>query len=147
MLGALSVARARLWLVLIALGFSGSIAAQGTVYYKWTDAAGTVHVSATPPPSGKATVVRIDDAAQGPAKPATLPAPPTAPGLDQALVAYRQQSCAAARHDLKLLHGSGMVVTSGSPDAATKLSAAERAQATTRAQQRMAQFCQTGKRP
>lgn len=118
--------------------------AQDGTYYKWTDAAGTVHFSATPPPGHMAQTVQVGAAADRQAK-VDQPLPPSQPTaeLEKAQAAYRQSSCAAARNDLKLLGQGRMVVQGDSPDAATKLDAEQRAQAKLRAKQRVSEFCGT----
>lgn len=148
MLGTLSVTRSRLIIAWLAMGVCTAAAAQDTAYYKWTDAAGTVHFSASPPAVGKAAVVQINEENRSrPAEAASLPSVAPTPDLAQAQAAYREQSCTAARHDLRFLQGTKMVVSGSSPDAAAKLDAAQREQAKLRAQQRMVQFCQPGKTP
>lgn len=138
--------RVGMWLLGLALA-CGSAAAQET-YYKWTDAAGTVHVSSTPPPGHAAKAVKIEGPSEAQAAAAQPPkaAPPSA-GLDAAKAAYRRQSCEAARHDLQVLSQDRMVVSGDDPSAATKLGAEQRAQARLRAQQRISQFCGNGGKP
>lgn len=126
---------------------AGAVAAQQATYYKWTDAAGTVHVSATPPAGRDAKAVKINGESSDPvgATPPTV-SPPT-PELERARAAYRRKSCEAARNDLKVLTQGRMVVSGDNPDAATKLNAEQRAQAKLRAEQRVAQNCDTGSQP
>jgi hypothetical protein len=123
------------------------VSAQDATYYKWTDAAGTVHVSATPPPGRNAKTIRLGGAASGQegVAPPAVSAP--TPELEQARTAYRRRSCEAARNDLRVLAQGRMVVSGDSPDAATKLSVEQRAQARLRAEQRVSQFCETGGKP
>ena len=122
--------------------------AQDGTYYKWTDASGTVHFSATPPPGQKAKALSLDTTQGGQSAPAQ-PLPPTqsTADLDKAQAAYRQRSCEAARSDLKVLEQHRMVVSGNSPDAATKLDAEQREQAKLRAKQRISQFCGAGSKP
>jgi hypothetical protein len=148
MLGALSMARGRLLAGCIAACLCLAATAQDGTYYKWTDASGTVHFSATPPPGRKAETLTLqgqdgEQAAPAPPPPAMEP---TAQ-LDQAQAAYRKRACEAARSDLQLLEKNRMVVSGDSPDAATKLDAEQRDQARLRAKQRITQFCEKGTQP
>jgi len=125
-------------------------AAQDGTYYKWTDASGTVHFSATPPPGQKAQA-RVLEGQSGsqvaPAEPAPSASTEPSAELEKAQEAYRRQSCEAARSDLKLLEQKRMVVSGDNPDAATKLDADQRTQAKLRARQRVSQFCGAGAKP
>lgn len=123
--------------------------AQDGTYYKWTDASGTVHFSATPPPGKKAQALQLEGQGAAPSSPVQPPAAPSRPtaALEKAQNAYRKRSCEAARSDLKLLDQDRMVVRGDSPDAATKLDAEQRAQARIRAKQRVSQFCQVEAKP
>lgn len=123
-------------------------AAQDGTYYKWTDASGTVHFSASPPPGNKAEALKL--AGQGSEQAAPAPPASTAeptPQLEEAQAAYRKQACDAARDDLAVLEKNRMVVSGNSPDAATKLDAEQRNQAKLRTRQRITQFCETGTQP
>jgi hypothetical protein len=147
LLGALKMLR-RKWLIgCIATCLCVAATAQDGTYYKWTDAHGTVHFSATPPPGQKAKALSLDvqDGQPAPVQPLP-PAQPTAE-LEKAQAAYRKHSCEAARSDLKLLEQQRMVVSGDSPDAATKLDAEQRTQAMLRAKQRISQFCGAGNKP
>ena len=130
-------------LTLVSATAFGAAAPQEASYFKWTDANGTVHVSATPPAGRQVTVLRLKEPAGSPDAASTEPLPSIAPTdeLKQAQAAYREQSCAAARNDVRLLDQGAMVVSGKAPDAATKLGTEQRAQARLRAQQRIAQFC------
>lgn len=141
--------RGRLLTGCVAACLCMAAAAQDGTYYKWTDAGGTVHFSATPPPGQKAKAFALDEKSGGKAAPAEPPPASDAPSaeLEKAQEAYRQRSCEGARNDLKLLEGNGMVVRGDSPDAATKLDAEQRAQARLRARQRISQFCKAGSTP
>jgi hypothetical protein len=150
MLGTLSMVRGRFLIGCIAASLCVAAMAQDATYYKWTDANGTVHFSATPPPDKKAKALVLEG--QEGSQTAPTPAPPTVPAepsdeLEKAQAAYRQHSCEAARNDLKLLEQNRMVVSGGSPDAATKLDAEQRNQAKLRARQRISQFCGAGSKP
>ncbi|MGN2243640.1 DUF4124 domain-containing protein [Frateuria sp. GZRR33] len=148
MLGALSMARGRLLAGCIAACLCLAATAQDGTYYKWTDASGTVHFSATPPPGHKAETLKLQGQDAEQAAPAP-PAPATEPTaeLEEAQAAYRKSACEAARNDLGLLEKNRMVVSGDSPDAATKLNAEQRNQAELRARQRITQFCETGTKP
>ncbi|NUO73962.1 MAG: DUF4124 domain-containing protein [Frateuria sp.] len=148
MLGALSMIRSRVFVGFVAACLAMAAMAQDGIYYKWTDASGTVHFSATPPPGHKAETIKVKEASGSQAVPAQ-PLPPTQPTaeLEQAQAAYRQRSCAAARSDLKVLEQGRLVVSGSNPDAATKLDAEQRAQAKVRATQRISQFCEAGAKP
>lgn len=124
-----------------------AVSAQDATYYKWTDAAGTVHFSATPPPGRNVQAIKIDGAGSGQESASPPAAAPPTQELEQVRAAYRRSSCEAARKDLKVLAQGRMVVSGDSPDAATKLSAEQRAQARLRAEQRVAQYCETGSKP
>ena len=126
---------------------ASALCAQAT-YYKWTDANGTVHFSDTPPPGRKTQAVKVNDATA--ADKVVAPPQPSAQDKDalaKAQAAYRQQSCDAAREDLRVLSQGRMVVSGDNPDAATKLSTAQREQSRLRAQQRIAQYCGKGSKP
>ncbi|MCX7514766.1 DUF4124 domain-containing protein [Frateuria sp. STR12] len=148
MLGALSMVRGKLVIACMAACLCMTASAQDGSYYKWTDANGTVHFSATPPPGHKAEALRMDGQAAAQAAPAP-PLPPAQPtdALEKAQDAYRERSCEAARSDLQLLQQDRMVVSGDSPDAATKLDAEQRNQAKLRAKQRVSQFCKAGDKP
>lgn len=150
MLGTLSMVRVRLLIGCVGAFLCVAAAAQDGTYYKWTDASGTVHFSASPPPDHKAKALVLEG--QEGSQAASAPPPPAAPAepsaeLEKAQAAYRQHSCEAARNDLKLLGQNRMVVSGGSPDAATKLDAEQRGQAQQRARQRISQFCGVGSKP
>lgn len=147
MLGTLSMVRVRLLIGCVAASLCVAAVAQDGTYYKWTDASGTVHFSASPPPGHKAKALVLEGQEGSQAAPA--PPPPAEPSaeLEKAQAAYRQHSCEAARNDLKLLEQNRMVVSGGSPDAATKLDAEQRGQAKLRARQRISQFCGAGGKP
>ncbi|MBP1472874.1 DUF4124 domain-containing protein [Frateuria sp. MAH-13] len=148
MLGPLIMARGRLLAGCIAACMCLAAAAQDGTYYKWTDASGTVHFSASPPPGKKAETLKL--AGQGGEQAAPAPAASTAeptPQLEEAQAAYRKQACDAARDDLAVLEKNRMVVSGNSPDAATKLDAEQRSQAKLRTRQRINQFCETGSQP
>jgi Domain of unknown function (DUF4124) len=148
MLGALSMIRGRVLIAGAAVFLCMAAAAQDGTYYKWTDASGTVHFSATPPPGHKAETLKIEGASGSQAATAgPPPSPQPTAELEQAQAAYRKSSCAAARNDLKLLEQGRMVVRGDSPDAATKLDAEQRTRAKQRAQQRISQFCEAGAKP
>jgi hypothetical protein len=148
MLGALSM-RHGVWVAGLAwMCLALAVSAQEGTYYKWTDAAGTVHFSATPPPGRQAKALKF--AEHGSDSHVASPAPPTAgqgKELDEAKAAYRRRSCDAARSDLKVLAQNRMVVSGDRPDAATKLDVEQRAQAKLRAQQRVKQFCEEAGTP
>ncbi|MGN2252265.1 DUF4124 domain-containing protein [Frateuria sp. GZRe12] len=148
MLGTLSMARGRLLAGCIAASLCLAATAQEGSYYKWTDASGTVHFSATPPPGQKAEALKLQGQEGEQAAPAP-PAPATEPTaqLEEAQAAYRKNACDAARNDLGLLEKNHMIVSGDSPDAATKLDAEQRNQAKLRAKQRITQFCGTGTKP
>ena len=147
MLGTLSMVRVRLLIGCVAASLCVAAVAQDGTYYKWTDASGTVHFSASPPPGHKAKALVLEGQEGSQAAPAPpTPAEPSAE-LEKAQAAYRQHSCEAARNDLKLLEQNRMVVSGGSPDAATKLDAEQRGQAKLRARQRISQFCGAGSKP
>lgn len=148
MLGSLSMAHGRLLAGFIAACLCLTATAQDGTYYKWTDASGTVHFSATPPPGHKAQPLKLEGAGGeqvAPAPPESV-ADPT-PQLEEAQAAYRKHACDAARNDLSVLEKNRMVVSGSSPDAATKLDAEQRNQAKLRARQRITQFCETGNKP
>ena len=140
--------RGRLVIGCLVTCLSLAAVAQDGAYYKWTDAAGTVHFSATPPPGRKAETVVVKEAAGGQPAPAQ-PLPPSQPtaDLERVQAAYRQRSCVAARNDLKVLEQHRMVVSGDRPDAATKINAEQREQAKVRARQRISQFCEAGTKP
>lgn len=148
MLGALSMRHGGWVAGLVSMCLALAVSAQDGTYYKWTDAAGTVHFSATPPPGRQAEALKF--AGQGRDSNVAPPAPPTAgqgQALDEARAAYRRRSCEAAQSDLKVLAQGRMVVSGDRPDAATKLDAEQRAQARLRAQQRVKQFCEGTSKP
>lgn len=148
MLGPLNMRRGKLLAGCIAACMCLAATAQDGTYYKWTDASGTVHFSASPPPGHKAETLTLEGQGSeqaAPAPPASV-AEPT-PQLEEAQAAYRKQACDAARNDLAVLEKNRMVVSGDSPDAATKLDAEQRNQAKLRARQRITQFCETGTKP
>ena len=142
------MARGRALVGFIAACMCLAATAQDGTYYKWTDAGGTVHFSASPPPGRKAETLKLEGQGGEQAAPAP-PAPvvePT-PQLEEAQAAYRKQACEAARNDLAVLEKNRMVVSGDSPDAATKLDAEQRNQAKLRTRHRITQFCETGAKP
>ena len=142
--------RGRLLVACIGVCVSLAALAQDGTYYKWTDASGTVHFSATPPPGQKAEPRQLAGQGAEQAAPAVQPPPTTAEPtaeLEKAQAAYRKQACEAARNDLGLLGKNRMVVSGDTPDAARKLDADQRKQAELRAKQRISQFCETGSKP
>ncbi|UGB39088.1 DUF4124 domain-containing protein [Frateuria soli] len=148
MLGSLSMVHVRLLAGCIATCLCLAATAQDGTYYKWTDASGTVHFSATPPSGQKAQTLKLEGAAGEQAAPAPpAPAVEPTPQLEEAQGAYRKRACEAARNDLAVLEKNRMVVSGSSPDAATKLDAEQRNQAKLRAKQRITQFCETGNKP
>ena len=126
MLGALSMIRSRVFVGFVAACLAMAAMAQDGIYYKWTDASGTVHFSATPPPGHKAETIKVKEASGSQAVPAQ-PLPPTQPTAE--------------------LEQGRLVVSGSNPDAATKLDAEQRAQAKVRATQRISQFCEAGAKP
>ena len=139
--------RRRLSIGCIAACLCMAAMAQDGTYYKWTDASGTVHFSATPPPGQKVKARTLDTQDSQPAPAPQLPPTQPTAELEKAQAAYRQHSCEAARNDLELLEQQRMVVSGDRPDAATKLDAEQRAQAKVRAKQRISQFCKAGDKP
>lgn len=133
----------------LALACCGSVLCAQTTYYKWTDASGTVHFSDTPPASHQAQSVKVSDgsSAQGKLVPPPQNSAQDKEALAKAQAAYREQSCTAARNDLRVLSQGRMVVSGDNPDAATKLSVEQREQSKLRAQQRVTQFCGQGSKP
>jgi hypothetical protein len=149
MLGALKMVLGRLLAGCITACLCMAAAAQDGTYYKWTDASGTVHFSATPPPGNKAQALKLEGQGEAQATPAPQPPPSSEPTaeLQKAQEAYRMRSCEAARNDLKVLEQDRMVVQGDNPNAATKLDAEQRAQAKLRARQRVSQYCGAGAKP
>ncbi|MEI7036925.1 DUF4124 domain-containing protein [Fulvimonas yonginensis] len=132
----------------VLLACSAAAASAQDTYYKWTDASGTVHFSATPPAGQRAEAVKVGGTGAARVAPGQPPAAAgSAQQFEQATAAYRRQSCEAARNDLKVLSQGRMVVSGDSPDVATKLDAEQREQARLRAQQRVSQFCDNGGKP
>lgn len=124
----------------------GMGADQAVSYFKWTDAHGTVHVSATPPPGRKATVLKVKgegDMDRSATPGAPLPEQKSMPSQEvrQAQADYRRQSCRSARSDVARLERDAEVANTRQLDAAAKLDVDQRSQARLRAQQRMIQFC------
>lgn len=149
MLGrALSMRRAVVTIVAATL----AAVASAQTYYKWTDAQGVTHYSAQRPPTVKAQPLHVRSDAPAPAAPATVapPAATTAKNLKAAQDDFKKQACATARNNLRLLSGSAMVLDTGTlqhPDGVTtasKLSTEQRADATVKAQQQIAQYCDRG---
>jgi hypothetical protein len=153
-------AAAAAWLlVMVSGGVFGMGAGQEASYFKWTDAHGTVHVSATPPPGRKATELKVNESReQGRPDPLatsdtpssgqvpesdSAPVPDTGPSEEvmQAQADYRRRSCQSAREDAARLDRSAEVAGTHPQDAVARLDAEQRAQARLRAQQRMIQFC------
>lgn len=153
-------AAAAAWLLVTLSGaVFGMGAGQEASYYKWTDAHGTVHVSATPPPGRKATELKVSEAReQGRPDPRATPdtpasgdvpesdsgpEPDTGPSEEvrQAQADYRRRSCQSAREDAARLDRDAEAVGNRPLDAVARLDAEQRGQARLRAQQRMIQFC------
>ncbi|GAP67393.1 hypothetical protein MBSD_n2716 [Mizugakiibacter sediminis] len=115
--------------------------AAGGDYYKWTDASGTVHYTQRPPQGRPSQRVSVD-AGSGIAPPpeATRPAD-QGRSLREADARYREQACATARENLRLLESGQRMIVSGGVDEGTKLSAEQRAKALADARARIAETC------
>jgi hypothetical protein len=124
--------------------------AQQKAYYRWTDASGAVHYADTPPPDKTAKTVNVSTgksmSAAAPV-PKTTADPSTQSKLEAGDAAYRKKACDTGQSDLKTLDHGGMVVDSGNPDEARKLSAEQRDAARETATARVKEFCGQGTSP
>lgn len=134
----------------VLLAFSTPLLAQKN-FYKWKDASGTTHYSATPPPKVKASTVRISSDAGSPAQATSAPAVASSTGDDEALRLanedYRKRACAAARGDVATARSGVMLVDGKDPSHSHSLTEEERTKAAAAAQARVNQFCPAGKSP
>lgn len=145
MLGSLimQARRASLMVLLVGVCWASACAAdQDGRYYKWIDAQGSVHYSATPPLERKAAVLHVKEQApvQGRPLPKALPVQST-DELAKAETAYRQQACAAAKSDIATLEQGRMIVNGSDPDTATRMTPSQREAALAKAKSQVAQFC------
>lgn len=84
--------------------------------YKWTDSAGTVHYSETPPPTGtKYQRMTTTGSSEPLAQPASAPAKPSSPATEAAqpvadTPANRAKFCSTLKTNLDMLKGDGPLV-------------------------------------
>lgn len=115
--------------------------AQSMAYYKWKDASGAMHYSATPPPHAKAEVLHVRASSTVSDIPAPASSAPVANPLGQAEATYRRQSCAAAKNDVEILGKGTLVVAGSDPSTATRMDSTQRDAALLKAKARISQFC------
>jgi hypothetical protein len=120
-------------------------------FYKWKDANGTTHYSATPPSKGEMSTVRISAASGSSAQAFPEPAVAASSGSDAALRLanedYRKRACVAARSDVATVKSGVMLVDGKDPGDSHSLNDQERAKASAAARSRVDQFCSAGKHP
>ena len=124
--------------------------AQQKAYYRWTDASGAVHYADTPPPDKASKTVNVSTGQSmslAPPVPKTTADPTTQSQLEAGDAAYRKKACETGRGDLKTLEHGGMIVDSGNPDEARKLSTEQRDAARETAAARVKEFCGQGTSP
>ena len=124
--------------------------AQQKAYYRWTDASGAVHYADSPPPDKAAKTVNVSmGQSMSLAAPVqkTTADPTTQSKLEAGDAAYRKKACETGQGDLKTLEHGGMVVDSGNPDEAKKLSTEQRDAARESAAARVKEFCWPGTSP
>lgn len=123
--------------------------AQSATYYRWKDASGATHYGDKPPAGAKADTVNVN-AGQGKAAPAATAAnagaSPSAPAgaLAAADAAAKGRNCDAAKHNLSIVGGGGMLVDSSDPAHAKRLSAEQMEQARKAAQKDVTAYCGPG---
>lgn len=145
--------RARTLATLLAGGLAllGVTADAAAEVYKWVDAEGRTHYSATPPPGTAAQPVEIRTAP--PAPPSAPPAagtPPAPPGGQPAGAgggprppdASRAEACATARHNLELLEKDGPVAKAGPDGKNVLLEGEARSRELERARKAIAYLCE-----
>jgi len=141
--------------VLSALAVLAVSAAHAGDYYKWTDPAGTVHYSQTPPPDRASKSVYVDDGTATAPLPGMNPAPQTPQqkakaqsqqvALHQANTQAVSANCKAAQQNIANLQGRRMVVKGGDPNNARALDPQQREQALADAQKQVATYCSPAK--
>lgn len=130
-------------------------AAHAGDYYKWTDAAGTVHYSQTPPPDQASKSVYINDGTPTAPLPGMNAAPQTPEqkakaqsqqaALQQANAQTISANCKAAQQNITNLHSKRMVVMGSDPANAHALDSQQREQALADAQKQVATYCSPAK--
>lgn len=131
--------KATRWLPLALLAVAA--AATGGDYYKWVDANGTVHYAQQPPQGRPSQRIDVDSGSGIAPPPEATRSADQGKSLRAADARYREQACAAARENLRLLESGQRMIVSGGVDEGTKLTADQRAKALTDARAQIAEAC------
>lgn len=120
---------------------AASASAAGGDYYKWVDANGTVHYTQQPPQGQPSQRISVDSGSGITLPPEATRSADDGRSLQEADARYKQQACAAARENLRLLESGRRMIVSGGVDEGTKLTADQRAKALADARAQIAETC------
>ncbi|MDF3981984.1 DUF4124 domain-containing protein [Luteibacter sp. PPL554] len=142
MLGVVEVSR-HAWALATFFVVCAAQAQQVQRYYKWTDAQGVTHYGDTAPPGVAAQPVDVRgggiETTPAPASASTTGTSDTA--LQKAEAGARAQNCERARDNLRVLDGKAMLVDSGDPTQARRLSPEDLERMRRRSNDEIAEYC------